>query len=122
MVSFGELWESMDKSGTSPLMGSGEDGQTLSVVRSGKDLRKEDESSFWDDFISLCGNVQGMSDLLNVSPEKIRAWPNKIQDALDKLESHDAESPNVKTDTEVVPTGDNGAFTGNVDPQLGGMQ
>ena len=121
MVSFGELWESMDKSGTSPLMSSGEDGQTLSIVRSGKDLRKEDEGSFWDDFISLCSNVQGMSDLLDVAPEKIRTWPNKIQDALDKLEAHDAESPNVKTDTEVVPTGDNGALTLNVDPQLGDM-
>jgi hypothetical protein len=112
----------MEKSGTSPLMDSGEDGQVLNLVRSGKDLRKEDETSFWDDFISLCGNVQGMSDLFGVSPDKIRSWPGKIQEALDKLETHDAESPNVRNDTDVMPTGDNGAVTVNVDPQLGGMQ
>lgn len=122
MVSFNDLWEAMEKSGTSPLMDSGEDGQVLTVVRSGKDLRKEEETSFWDDFISLCSNVQGMSDLLGVAPEKIRTWPGKIQEALDKLETHDAESPNVRNDTDVIPTGDNGAVTVNVDPQLGGMQ
>lgn len=122
MVSFSELWEAMEKSGTSPLMDSGEDGQVLTLVRAGKDLRKEDETPFWDDFITLCSNVQGMSDLLGVPSEKIRSWPGKIQEALDKLETHDAESPNVRNDTEVIPTGDNGAVTVNVDPQLGAMQ
>ena len=112
----------MDKSGTSPLMDSGDDGQILTLVRSGKDLRQDDDSPFWDDFITLCGNIQGMSDLLGVPSDKIRQWPGKIQEALDKLETHDAESPNVKTDTEVIPTGDNGAVTMNVDPQLGAMQ
>lgn len=121
MVSFSDLWGIMGESEASPLMDSGDDGQVINLVRTGKDLRKEDETSFWDDFISLCGNTQGMSDLLDVPPEKIRNWPGKIQEALDKLESHDAESPNIRNDTDVIPTGDNGAITLNVDPQLGGM-
>lgn len=121
MVSFSELWEAMEKSKTSPLMDSGEDGQVLNLVRAGKDLRKEDETPFWDDFISLCSNAKGMSELLGVSSEKVLTWPGKIQEALDKLESHDAESPSVDTDTTMLPTGDNGAVTMNADPQLGAM-
>lgn len=121
MVSFSELWEAMEKSKASPLMDSGEDGQVLNLVRSGKDLRKEDESSFWDDFISLCSNAKEMAELLGVSSEKILTWPGKIQEALDKLESHDAESPSINTDTTMLPTGDNGAVTMNTDPQLGAM-
>lgn len=109
----------MEKSKTSPLMDSGEDGQVLNIVRAGKDLRKDEDTPFWDDFISLCSNARGMAELLGVAPDKVLTWPGKIQEALDKLESHDAESPNVKTDTTVLPTGDTGAVTVNTDPQLG---
>lgn len=124
MVSFQELWESMDKSGASPLMDSGEDGEVLSVVRAGKDLRKDDEAPFWDDFITLCSNSRGLSQLLNVPSEKVLDWPAKIREYVDKLETHDAESPNIQDDTEMMPTGDNGAFMvppTNVDPNLGEM-
>lgn len=119
MVSFQRLWEAMEKSGTSPLMDSGDDGQVLTAVRVGKNLRKEDESPFWDDFITICSNSQGLSELLGVSPEKISSWPSRVREALDKLEKHDAESPNIKDDKEMIPTGDNGAFTVNTDPHLG---
>lgn len=121
MVSFSRLWEAMEKSGTSPLMDTGNDSEILTVVRAGKNLRQEDESQFWDDFISLCSNSRGLSDLLGVSPEKITSWPPKIKEALEKLEKHDAESPNVKDDTTVIPTATNGAFTVNSDPPLGRM-
>ena len=124
MVSFEQLWESMDKSGASPLMDSGEDGEILGVVRAGKDLRKEDEASFWDDFISLCSDSRGFAQLLDVPSEKVINWPAKIRENLDKLERHDAESPNIQQDTDVAPTGENGAFMvppTNTDPNLGAM-
>jgi hypothetical protein len=123
MVSFAELWEQIEKNkGASPLMTSGEDGRALNVVRLGKDMRDEDQGSFWDDFISLCGNSDGLSELFGVSREKIASWPAKIQEMLDKLEQHNAESPTEREDKEVVATGDTGAFTTNQDPtNLGGM-
>lgn len=120
MASFSELWTVMEES---PLMGSGEDSEAIEVVRSGKNLRKEDESAFWDDFISLCSNTRGMANLLNVAPEKISNWPAKITEMLEKLETNDAEDPGIKDDTEMIPSGDNGAITAtNLDPNLGDMR
>ena len=121
MISFGQLWEAMEKAQMSPLMDSGDDGQVLNVVQSGKDLRKEDETQFWDDFISLCSNSKGMSELLDIGQEKVRSWPAKIKEAMDKLIQHRAEGPDQETDTEITPTGINGAVTVNQDPYLGEM-
>lgn len=103
-------------------MTSGEDGQVLNVVRIGKDMHNEDETPFWDEFISLCANADGLAQLLGISREKITSWPARIKESLDKLEKHHAESPSGKDDTEVMPTGDNGAFTTNADPNMGDLQ
>lgn len=120
MASFSELWAVMEES---PLMGSGEDSEAIEVVRAGKNLRKEDDSPFWDEFISLCSNTRGMANLLNVAPEKISNWPAKITEALEKLEKNDAEDPGIKDDMEMIPSGDNGAITAtNLDPNLGDMR
>ena len=67
-LSFRSLWEQMEKS---PLMTSGEDSRALTVVRTGKNLHQKDETSFWDEFITLCANRDGLADLFDVSPEKI---------------------------------------------------
>lgn len=121
MASFGELWKIME-SQDSPLMGSGEDSEALSVVRAGKDLRKEEETPFWDDFISLCSNSRGLAELLNVPQEKISNWPARIHEMQQKLEKNDAEDPSFQDDVEMIPTGDNGAITAtNLDPNLGAM-
>ena len=123
MVSFSDLWEIMERP-TSPLMGSGEDSEILTVVRAGKDLRKEEETPFWDDFITLCSNSRGLAELLGVPSEKVMSWPAKIQEYVEKLQDHDAEDPNVSDEDEMLPTGDNGALTvdpTNVDPQMGAM-
>lgn len=106
----------------SPLMSSGEDAETLSVVRAGKDMRKDEETPFWDDFMSLCSNSRGMAELLGVSHEKVVNWPARIRESLEKLETHDAEDPASRDDVEMVPTGDNGAITMNMDPNLGAMR
>lgn len=124
MVSFAQLWEIVEKekSRQSPLMDSGEESQIINVVRTGKDLHKEEQTPFWDEFITLCSDSSGLSSLLGVSQEKILSWPSRIKEALDKLEKHTAESPNQKQNKEILPTGDNGAFTTNQDPQFGDLQ
>lgn len=100
-------------------MGSGEASRAMQAVRAGKEMRKEDDSPFWDDFISLCANSDGLAELFDVSPEKVRSWPEKIRQQLEELEQHTAQSPSEKEDKEMLPTGDTGAVTTNQDPYLG---
>jgi hypothetical protein len=125
MVSFAQLLEQLEKSKSQalPLMTSGEDGRALNVVRIGKEFHDKNETPFWDEFISLCGNAEDMAELLGVSKEKILSWPSKIQDMLDRLEQHNAGSPMGKEDKKVIPTGETGAIVTNQDPNnLGDMQ
>lgn len=97
-------------------MSSGEDAQALNIIRNGKDLRDKEESQFWDDFISLCTNASGMSELLGVSKDKVVSWPSKIKELLNQLERQTSESPAHRDEKETIPTGDNGAFSTNEDP------
>lgn len=125
MVTFAQLWEQIEnnKARQSPLMTSGEEERALSVVRLGKEMHDEDETSFWDEFISLCGSADSLSALLDVSREKVLSWPSQIKEMLDKLEKHTAESPTEKEDKQLMPTGDNGAFITNQDPNdMGDMR
>lgn len=103
-------------------MASGEDERALSTVRRGKEMHEDDETSFWEEFISLCGDTEGLSQLLGISRNKILSWPARIQEMLDKLEKHTAEDPAEKEDEKLVPTGDNGAFISNQDPNLGSLR
>lgn len=116
-ISFGKLSRVMQES--SPLMSSGDDSRALSVMKAGEDLHKKDEASFWDEFISLCSNTEGMAELLEVSPEKVRKWTARIREYSGKLEKHNAEDPSKQEDKEMIPTGETGAFTTNTDPDIG---
>jgi len=119
MVSFYDLWEHMEESAT-PLMDSGEDSKSMQIIRAGKNLRKDDERPFWDEFMELCSNSEGMAELLGVDSSKVIAWPTRIREIMDKIQGHDQESGDNPEDTSVVPTGDNGAFTAdNSDPYMG---
>lgn len=60
-------------------------------------------ADFWDNFILVCNNEEGLSRLLNVSPEKVASWPARIQDHLDKSQQH--ENPEDKEKTQVMGTG-----------------
>lgn len=120
-LSLGELYEAMlqDRAQKSPLMDSGLDTGAMQVVRAGLELRPEGETSFWDEFIQLLSNSEGVAELLGVSPEKISGWPHRITKALEQIEQQQEPSQE-EDDAEMVPTGDNGAFTAmNQDPSLG---
>lgn len=119
-VSFAQLCEQMEKAKRhTPLMDSGEEDKSIIIVRKGNNLRKEDERSFWEDFIDLCGDAQSLATLLQVEPQKVMKWPSRIRDMLEKLKAHEAENPGREDRDEVIPTGDNGAFTVNQDPNIG---
>lgn len=120
-TSFAYLCEQMRENRQTPLMDSGEEDKSMMIVRKGKNLRKEDDRPFWDDFIDLCGNAEGLAKLLQVEPQKVMSWPSQIRDTLEKLKEHEAENPSPYDRDEVIPTGDNGAFAMNQDPNVGEM-
>ncbi len=107
MIGFDEILELMERQ-KDPLMDSGEDQRAMSVVRSGNTLS---HSEFWEDFMMLCGDAEGMAQLLGVRPDQVRTWSSRIRDAKDhvrKLDSSGEESP--EEHDEILPTGDNGAL------------
>jgi hypothetical protein len=125
VVSFAQLLEVLDnqKSQSSPLMNSGEEMSNFTVLRKGQELHKDKQVPFWDEFIGLCSDASGMSELLGVSTDKISSWPARIQEGLSKLERHKAMNPAEKEKTELIATGENGAFTTNSDPtNIGDLQ
>jgi hypothetical protein len=112
MITFCQLLEVMTTK-SSPLMDSGEESKGLSVIRSGKSMRGEDaDDSFWEDFMSLCGDTEGMAELLGVRPEQVNSWPSKIREALQSIERHDQQGENKPEEKQqMLPTGQNGAMT-----------
>jgi hypothetical protein len=119
MISFSQLLEQLEKNkDNTPLMTSGESGPALTVIKSGKELHGEGEASFWEEFISLCSNSDGLAELLGVSREKVNSWPTRIQDQLEKLSQNNSQD---KEEKKIVPTGETGAIVTNQDPDLGAI-
>ena len=74
--------------------------RAIDAVRSGMNIRPD----FWDDFIQLCGNAEGLSELLDIPKHKISAWTPKIVTALDKVkQTDDGEAAHNKAKS--IPTG-----------------
>jgi len=117
-LSFRSLWEQMEKS---PLMTSGMDSQALTAVRAGEGLHQDGETSFWDEFITLCANREGLAELFDVSADKVSSWPSRIKEHLEEMKKHHVESPHEDEQQEMIPTGENGAVVTNQDPYFGEM-
>lgn len=110
-VSFLKLWENMqaedyqsndktqDFGDGPPLLDSGEDSKAMETIRAGINVN----NTFWDDFMKVCNNAEGLGELLNVPPDQISAWPAKIRDNLDKVDQKDAGSDSKH---KLVSTGD----------------
>lgn len=79
----------------------GEESRAAEVVRKGMNLGGDRD--FWDDFLSLCGNVEGMSDLLGAPREKITSLGERIRGM--RKEIGEASEGSSKRD-RVIKTGD----------------
>jgi len=120
-LSFLEIWDRMvseeeietnqdPPSIKSPLMGASQDTRAMQVVRAGLNLRKEDDSPFWDDFMNLCSNPKGMAELLGVKESQVQTWSYKIRDILTQIEDIDQSNPEGENQSKVLPTGDQGGM------------
>lgn len=126
MPSFFELWENIviEKSispeetdnATSPLQDSEDESLAMAAIRNGMNLRKDDCGNFWDDFMSICGDANAMSELLDVPHEKVTGWSGKIRDMLDKVKDSDDQTDGGKNKSEMIPTGNQPAAAPNEQP------
>lgn len=90
MLTFREFSESKD---------SESDEKALEIVRKGMNLQRGDD--FWSDLISLAGNAEGMSSLLDIPKEKITGLSAKINKLKSKINTKDT-----KIKDKLVKTGD----------------
>ncbi len=72
-------------------------------LRNGLNISKSD---FWQDLITMCGNAEGLSEILGVPSEKIRSWPDKIRAGLEEIKEIDNNNTKLKTKNQMLATGD----------------
>jgi hypothetical protein len=76
------------------------DDAAISAIFTGQNIADD----FWDNFILVCNNKNGLAALLGVSPEKVMSWPSSIQKH--KEESKTKDNPEEKSKNQIINTGD----------------
>lgn len=99
MNSFQRLWEAMqaDKKAAEK---SPHDDKAMSAIRTGIGVREE----FWDDFLRVINNSDGLSALLDVPTTKISSWHDRVKHNLEKVRQADAV-PDPKDSGKLLKTG-----------------
>lgn len=97
MTSFQKLWENIqsDKAKKTP-----HDDRAMSAIRTGIGVREE----FWDDFLQVINNSEGLAELLEIPVSKISSWHDKVQHALEKVKQAD-NIPDTKDSGKLLKTG-----------------
>lgn len=95
------------------LMGCGEETRAMKVVRAGMNLREsEDDMEFWNDFMQLCSDSEGMAELLGVKSAEVKRWSASIRENIAKVQELNSTNPEGENQSRVMPTGDkDGAVT-----------
>ena len=96
MSSFQKLWENMQvQKQTSP-----NDDKAMSAIRTGIGVRDD----FWDDFLQVINNSEGLAELLDIPVTKISGWHEKVKQVLDKVQKADS-MPDPKDNGKLLKTG-----------------
>lgn len=101
-VTFLRLWENM-QDGDSPLNDSGIESPAMRVIRSGNSIRGEGKNPFWEDFLQVINDAEGIADLLAIRPDQIRTWSKRIHHAMESVKKADSKDGQKN---EMLPTGD----------------
>lgn len=75
--------------------------RAVEVVRAGLNIGDD----FWDNFIQVIGNPDGVADLLDIPKEKVTGWAPRIQKVIDQVSHHDDESSKEEK-SKMLSTGD----------------
>ncbi len=98
MISFHRLCENMDLVKIRSI--SPQNNKAVEIVRAGLNI----DNDFWDKFIQVIGNSDGVADLLDVPKEKIIGWSSKIRKIIDQINNHDDETAKEEK-SKMMPTG-----------------
>jgi hypothetical protein len=96
MASFQKLWENIQAAKEK----SPQDDRAMAAIRTGIGVRED----FWDDFLLVINNSEGLSELLNVPTVKIAEWHDRVKHALDKVQKADG-TPEPKDNGKLLKTG-----------------
>lgn len=91
MLSFREYGESED---------SRDEEKALDVVRKGINLQRSED--FWEDFLRLCGDSEGMAALLGVARDRVTGLSGRIERFRGMVGDEDSSSKKDK----MIKTGD----------------
>jgi hypothetical protein len=99
MLSFHRLYENMAlaKAGADV---SPQSDKAVEVIRAGLNISED----FWDNFIQVIGNPDGVADLLGVSKENVSSWSGRIKSIMDQVDQHDDEKSREEK-SKSLPTG-----------------
>ena len=78
----------------------GDEEDAIQAIRSGLNV----DEGFWEDFITVMGNSDALSALLQIPKEKITGWASRIRELVEKVNSMDSES-NHKIKKKMLNTG-----------------
>lgn len=95
MISFSELLERMEEDSLSS------ETKAMEVVRAGLNISPD----FWEGFINLTGNSEGMADLLDVSRHKVANWAARIREVAAQIDKSDDEEAK-DNKSELLSTGE----------------
>lgn len=96
MSSFQKLWEDIQ----SQKENTPQEDKSMSAIRTGLGVRDE----FWDDFLLVINNSEGISQLLDIPTTKISSWHDKVKHVLNNVRQADT-SPDVKDNGKLLKTG-----------------
>lgn len=97
MSSFQRLWENIQLKKES--IEEKED-KDMSAIRTGIGVR----DGFWEDFLLVINNSEGLSQLLDIPVTKIASWHDKISHTLNKVKEADS-TPELKKNVKLLKTG-----------------
>ena len=75
-----------------------EESVALSAITTGQNVAED----FWDNFVMVCNNKEGIASLLGVSPEQVAGWPTKVKEKMNQVEPKDID----QTKTSLIHTGE----------------
>ena len=83
-----------------PLRSSGGDTKSLQTIRQGMDMHVQ-QGGFWDAFLRVCNNIDGMAELMDIRPDQLSRLTSKVRDLVKRA----ADNPNGVEKKTIIPTG-----------------
>jgi hypothetical protein len=81
MQTFQKLWENIQAKKL--VKENEEEKRCIDAIKIGTSI----DEDFWDNFLSILNNGEGVAELLDVPYEKVITWNDRIRDALEKAKA-----------------------------------